>query len=556
MIMLNALSEFLIKNVALSIFICLALGYALGKFRVKSFSLGATVGTLIIGLIVGQAGTFVISPVIKTIFFSLFIFVIGYEVGPAFFSSLKKSGIKLILHSVFFAVCSLATALILFNVFGVSPGEGAGIVAGALTQSAVIGTSSSAIMKLSSLSQAAKNAMESQIAVAYALTYVFGTIGVVVFLKDIAPKLLGVELKEATKKKIESIHYKHNSSEEAIISTIKMRAFRIGKGSVYIGKTVSSIEKKYDYRLTFEKIFRDGQEIAVSQDIQFRKGDVITLIGDLLDMVEFEEAHLQETAEKKYLNIILQRQDIVLTKVFEQSHINDCSANNIVIVSALRDGHPLKDIHDMRKGDTIRLVGPMNVLNKVVKEFGYARNTGIDTDVSFMSTGIIIGLLVGMLTWTALNIPITLGAGGGALFLGLFFGWYQSRHSNIGQIPSSARWFLKSVGLNTFIAVVGLSAGASFVGALQSMGFMVLIIGAVLAIVPHLISLYFGKYVLKLDAIDIIGGQCGAGTITAALNAITDETGSSVFALSYTPEYAVGNILLTVLGPLVIALLV
>jgi putative transport protein len=197
----------------------------------------------------------------------------------------------------------------------------------------------------------------------------------------------------------------------------------------------------------------------------------------------------------------------------------------------------------------------MNVLNKVVKEFGYARNTGIDTDVSYMSMGIIIGLLVGMITLTAFNIPITLGAGGGALFLGLFFGWYQSLHPNIGQIPSSTRWFLKSVGLNTFIAVVGITAGASFVVALQSMGFMVLIIGAIISIVPHIISIYFGKYVLKLDAIDIIGGQCGAGTITAALNAITDETGSSVFALSYTPAYAVGNILLTVIGPLIIVLL-
>ncbi|MBC3886770.1 aspartate-alanine antiporter [Acetobacterium paludosum] len=553
--MLKALSEFLINNVVFSIFICLALGYAIGKLRVKSFSLGATVGTLVIGLIVGQAGIFDISPVIKDIFFNLFIFTIGYEVGPAFFSSLKKSGIKLIIHSVFFSACSFTIALILFKTFGVSPGEGAGIVAGALTHSAIIGTSSSAILNLPGLSQADKNAMEAQVAVAYALTYVFGTIGVVIFLKNIAPKLLGVDLKEATKKKVESINYKLDSSEKTIINTIKMRAFNIGEGSVYIGKTVSGIEKQYDYRLTFEKIFREGLEVEVSQDFQFREGDVITLIGDLLSMVEFEEAHLQETAEKKYLNIILQRQDIVLTKVFQQSHIDDCSANNIIIVSALRAGHPLEDIHNMRKGDTIRLVGPMNALNKVVKEFGYARNTGIDTDVSFMSTGIIIGLLVGMLTLIVYNIPITLGAGGGVLFLGLFFGWYQSRHPNFGQIPASARWFLKSAGLNTFIAVVGITAGASFVAAIQSMGFTVLIIGAVISIVPHIISLYFGKYVLKLDAIDIIGGQCGGGTITAGLNAMTDETGSSIFAISYTPEYAVGNILLTILGPLIIVLL-
>lgn len=553
--MLEALSEFLINNVALSIFICLALGYFIGKARVKSFSLGATVGTLVVGLLVGQAGTFDISPTIKTIFFSLFIFVIGFEVGPAFFGSFKKSGIKLIIHSTFFAAISLATALILFKAFDIGPGEGAGVVGGALTQSAVIGTASSSIRSLSGLSEAAKNTMQAEVAVAYALTYVFGTVGVVILLKNIAPKLLGVDLKEATKKKIESINFKDNASEKTVISTIKMRAFNIGEGSVYIGKVISDIEKNYDNHLTFEKIFRDDQEVTVSQDFQLKEGDTITLIGDLQSMVKLKGANLKEKTENKYLNVTLQQKTIILTKVFQQSHIDDLKANNIIIASALRDGHPLDDIHDMKKGDTIRLVGPKNVTKKVVKEFGYARNTGIDTDVSYMSVGIISGLLVGMITLTVYNIPITLGAGGGALFLGLFFGWYQSKHPNIGQIPSSTRWFLKSVGLNTFIAVVGITAGSSFVEALKSMGFIVLIIGAVISIVPHVLSLYFGKYILKLDAIDIIGGQCGAGTVTAALNAITDETGSSVFALSYTPAYAVGNILLTVLGPLIIVLL-
>lgn len=121
--------------------------------------------------------------------------------------------------------------------------------------------------------------MQAQVAVAYALTYVFGTVGVVILLKNIAPKLLGVDLKEATKKKVESINFKDNASEKTIISTIKMRAFSIGEGSVYIGKSVLGIEKKYDNHLTFEKIFRDGQEVTVSQDFQLREGDVITLIG-------------------------------------------------------------------------------------------------------------------------------------------------------------------------------------------------------------------------------------------------------------------------------------
>ncbi|MBT9071972.1 aspartate-alanine antiporter, partial [Lactobacillus delbrueckii subsp. bulgaricus] len=147
------------------------------------------------------------------------------------------------------------------------------------------------------------------------------------------------------------------------------------------------------------------------------------------------------------------------------------------------------------------------------------------------------------------------GEGGGALFLGLFFGWYQEKHANIGNIPGPVRWVFKSLGLNLFIAVVGLQAGSDFVSALVKMGWKVLIIGAIISILPHFITLLFGRYVLKLNAIDNIGSLTGAGTITAALNAINEETGSSLFALSYTPGYAVGNILLTILGPLTVALL-
>lgn len=191
--MWHSIIHFLTANPSIAIFLCLGLGYLLGKVHYKSFAVGSTVGVLIIGLLVGQIAKFSIPAVLKNIFFDLFIFTIGYEVGPAFVRSFKKNGVRLVIDGCFFAAVAFLFALIVFKVFHVGQGEGAGILAGALTQSAVIGTSASSISTLH-ISHAAKLLMNSQVAIAYAITYVFGTVGVVIFIKNIAPKILGVDL--------------------------------------------------------------------------------------------------------------------------------------------------------------------------------------------------------------------------------------------------------------------------------------------------------------------------------------------------------------------------
>lgn len=547
--------DFLEKNPSVPIFLCLAFGYLLGKLHYKSFSIGSTVGTLLIGLIIGQLALFNINPIVKNIFFSLFIFTIGYEVGPSFINSFKSSGIKLIIHSVFFSVVAFLVALICFKFFHVSPGEGAGIIAGALTQSAVIGTSSSAINSLD-ISSAAKTAMESKTAIAYAITYVFGTVGIVIFLKNIAPALLKVNLKDETKKMIEKINFKGNDSNNSnIINNIKIRSFKVDKDSSYVGKTINSIEKDFKNRLTFEKVFRDDKDFPFNQSTIIMADDYITVIGNLAEIIEANSDDLKEVSYEKYQKIELIKSQIILTKLFSLKNLKDLYSNNIMLLSVLRNGKLIDDPNEMRNGDILTLIGPKHAIFKITKEFGYIKDTGSETDVSYLSFGIVAGILFGSLALYIHSVPLTLGSGGGALFLGLFFGWYQNKHPHFGEIPASTRWFLKSIGLNLFIAVVGLEAGHAFVPALKSMGFTILLIGIIVSLVPHILSLYFGKYVLKLNAVDTIGSLCGAGTITAALNAITEENGSSIFALSYTPSYAVGNILITVMGPLIIALL-
>ena len=550
------IAHYLIANPVISIFICLALGYLIGKLKIKSFTIGATVGTLLVGLLISLvfkgAGTYEIDGTVKTIFFSLFIFAIGYEVGPSFFASLKSSGLKIIILSLFFAVAAFVVSMVLFKAFGIGAGEAGGILAGSLTQSAILGTADSTMKGM--LSGTELKTAESQMAIAYALTYVFGTVGVVVFLKNGAAKLIGVNLTDTVKKKIDQTNFHESSSENTVVGNIKARAFCIENAAEFIGKTIGSVEEQYGDDLTITKIIRKGTQVNLAPDVQLLEGDTVTIIGLLDAVLHFEAPGMKETDDSEALKLDVIKQEIVLTNHFSLDVIKHLSENGIVIAERKRDNNVLSEDQALKALDHLTLVGPKALIAKVVKKLGYVKDTGTETDVSFISMGLVVGLLIGAISFVVSGIPITLGSGGGALIGGLLFGYYQDKHSNYGLMPKATRWFCKSVGLNLFIAIVGLTSGASFLSALQSMGVKVLLIGVLVTILPHIASVYFGRFVLKLDAVDIIGALCGAGTCTAALNGVVEEYESSIFAVAYTPGYAMGNILLTVLGPLVVAM--
>ena len=550
------IAHYLIANPVISIFICLALGYLIGKLKIKSFTIGATVGTLLVGLLISLVfkgvGTYEIDGTVKTIFFSLFIFAIGYEVGPSFFASLKSSGLKIIILSLFFAVAAFVVSIVLFKAFGIGAGEAGGILAGSLTQSAILGTADSTMKGM--LSGTELKTAESQMAIAYALTYVFGTVGVVVFLKNGAAKLIGVNLTDTVKKKIDQTNFHESSSENTVVGNIKARAFCIENGAEFIGKTIGSVEEQYGDDLTITQIIRKGKQVNLAPDVHLLEGDTVTIIGLLDAVLHFEAPGMKETDDSEALKLDVIKQEIVLTNNFSLDVIKHLSENGIVISERRRDNDVLSEDQALKALDHLTLVGPKALITKVVKKLGYVKDTGTETDVSFISMGLVVGLLIGAISFVVSGIPITLGSGGGALIGGLLFGYYQDKHSNYGLMPKATRWFCKSVGLNLFIAIVGLTSGASFLSALQSMGVKVLLIGVLVTILPHIASVYFGRFVLKLDAVDIIGALCGAGTCTAALNGVVEEYESSIFAVAYTPGYAMGNILLTVLGPLVVAM--
>jgi putative transport protein len=201
------------------------------------------------------------------------------------------------------------------------------------------------------------------------------------------------------------------------------------------------------------------------------------------------------------------------------------------------------------------LIGTKPEVERAAKEIGYADRPTDATDMVFVGTGIVLGGLVGLLSLTVAGIPLTLTASGGALIMGLIFGWLRSVYPFFGRMPEPAIWIFDTVGLCLFIGVVGLSAGPSFFSGLKETGLSLVAVGLVSALLPHTIGILFGRYVLRMSPLIVLGACAGAGTITAALRAIQDESKSSVPALGYTVPYAVGNILLTAWGPVLVAMM-
>jgi putative transport protein len=207
------------------------------------------------------------------------------------------------------------------------------------------------------------------------------------------------------------------------------------------------------------------------------------------------------------------------------------------------------------RGDVLTLVGPKRDVDRVAKEIGYADRPTNMTDMVFVGAGIVLGGLVGAMAINIGGVPLSLTTSGGSLIAGLIFGWLRSVYRTFGRVPEPALWMMNSVGLNTFIAVVGISSGPAFVVGLQKAGVSLFLAGIITTTVPLLIGVLLGKYVFKFHPAITLGAAAGARTTTAALGLIQDAAKSKTPALGYTVTYAVGNVLLITWGLVIVLLM-
>ena len=267
-----------------------------------------------------------------------------------------------------------------------------------------------------------------------------------------------------------------------------------------------------------------------------------------------------EIDDRELLDFPLAAMDVVLTNKALADHtlaeVGALHGRGVVMSKLIRGGEeiPFEANTELNRGDLLRLSGAKTDVERAGRALGYIERPSSETDVVFVGIGIFLGGLFGLLTVTIGSVPLSLTASGGALVMGLVFGWLRSIRPTFGRIPEPALWVFDTIGLAVFIGVIGLNAGPSFVTGLRQMGWSLLVVGFVVAMTPHIAALLFGRYVLKMNPVILFGACAGAGTVTAALRSIQDEADSKLPVLGYTVPYAIGNLLLTAWGPVIVML--
>ena len=554
----NALRE----HPELAVFITLALGFAIGRVKIGSFGLGTIVGTLLAGVAVGQMGIQV-PAVVKYIFFDLFLFTTGYKVGPQFFRALKKDALPQVVLTIVLCVTCLVAAYAAAKILGYDIGTASGLLAGAFTESTVIGTASDAINRLD-LAAADKTSLINNIPVAYAVTYLIGTGFVVWFLPNIGPKLMGINLKEEARKLQAQISgsEKGGAGKLSAYQVLAVRAYQVTRPDL-LNQTVAELEARpREHRVFVSRIRRKGEIIEPEPNTVIREGDICAILTR-------SELHMDrgseigpEVSDKELLDFPVEFLDVVITKkaiigtsMAELARM-DC-ARGVFLKKLTRTSQKMPFTPELRleRGDLVTLFGAEKDVARAADCLGYPDRPTVMTDMIFVGLGIFLGGLVGLLTIVVAGLPLTLTASGGALIMGLVFGWLRAVHPTFGRIPESAMWIFDTVGLSVFMACVGLAAGPSFFSGLQKSGLSLVAVGLVVAILPHTVSILFGRYVLRMNPVIVLGACSGAGTVTAALRAIQEEAQSELPALGYTVPYAIGNIILTAWGPVLVAMM-
>ena len=545
------------KNPELAIFLALALGFALGRLRIGSFRLGNVVGTLLAGVLIGQLNVQVPATV-KVVFFDLFLFATGYKVGPQFIRGLGRSALPQVAVTVVLCVTSLLVAVVAANALGYDSGTAAGLLAGAFTESTVIGTAGDAITRLG-LPQATTATLLNNIAIAYAVTYLVGTTGAVWFLSSLAPRILRVDL-EAESRKLEE-HASDGSRADGIAVGYRewdIRAY--GLADAWAGRSVAELEQAFAPERAFVLRIRRREEMLDAEPATvLSAGDAVAL-GARRRVVAGGVAVGVEIEDRALLEFPVETTDVVLTNgTLVDRTLADVAREHgrgVALVRLVRGGEeiPFAASTPLHRGDLLRIAGTSQDVERAGRALGYIERSAATTDVVFVGLGIVLGGLVGLLSVNIGGLPISLTASGGALIMGLVFGWLRSVYPTFGRIPEPALWVFDTIGLAVFIAAVGLTAAPGFIDGLRRTGVSLVAVGFAAAILPHLTALLFGRFVLKMNPVILFGTCAGAGTSTAALRAIQDEARSKVPVLGYTVPYALGNILLTAWGPVIVLL--
>lgn len=553
---------------ALAVFLTIGLGFLLGKFKVKGFSLGTVTSVLIVGVLVGQMNIDVGGP-LKTVSFMLFLFCIGYSVGPQFFKSLRGDGLRQVIFAVVLCVLILVVSWGVALLFGLDAGQAAGMMAGASTASPVVGAAEDTVASLSGTPDHIK-AMTAAIPVCYAMTYVFGTLGAVWLVGYIGPWMMGglEKVKRLTREYEKTVSATGIGDDPAFFDACRPVAFRAFKANgtwMTQDRTVGAIQKKFEgqgRRILVERIkSADGAIADASADFVVKPGDVMVISGRR-EFIVMDNSWLgEEIAGIGILTFPVEDVMVTASKSVPQVTVPELMENDymygVELKRIVRDSKIVVPAPDVvvRPGDVLEIVGRKKYVNAASEHIGYTDVPTLATDFVFVGLGVLLGGLLGSLAVKFGGVSVSLGTSGGALVMGLILGWLRSKRPVYGAIPKASLWVFNNLGLNLYIAVIGIASGPTFVSSFMDVGPKIFVAGLIVTLVPLFIALFLSYKVFRFHPAIALGCCAGARKSTAALGAIQERLGSSVPAVGYTITYAVSNTLLIIFGIVLVMLI-
>ena len=559
--MIEFIRSLLSGDPVLLLFLVLGFGFMIGRVRFGSFQLGNVAGVLVAGLGFGHLG-FEGNAAIQSLGFVLFIFSVGYEAGPKFVQSMKRDGRRYLTIAVVVAITGGGLTLGAARMLGFEPGVAAGVLAGALTSTPTLAAADAAVASGDFIPPAGVTVedVRSNITTAYAITYIFGLVGLI-FVIRLLPKALGVDL-AAEAVKLEREEAARGPRRQFSPGDIVVRAVRIDREDL-IGKPLDELYRALPFQFTVQKIRRAGELFEPDEETVLEMGDAVSIVGVMTPETVKELEGRELLPQVRDLELLQYRPEsaqICLTSkkasglTLGELHVTQRHASFVSQISRMGVDMDVTPATKLERGDVLTVTGPRAGLEALGDRLGHLEQDVDETDLRTFAWAIVLGILVGTWSIQVAGIGLGLGTAGGLLTMGLLVGYARSLFPVFGQVPGAVRWVFTELGLLFFMAGVGLRGGAGLVETLLSSGPTLVILGVAVTLVPLLLAYFIGRKFLRMNPLMLLGAITGAMTSGGALSVINDQAKSTIAGIGYTGAYAFANVLLTLAGAVIVYL--
>ena len=538
--MLNLLTGRDTASAILILAVVIASGLFLGKFKIKGISLGST-WILFMGILLGHLGLR-INPVmlsfIKDFGLILFVFAIGLQVGPGFFHSFRKDGLPMNLMAVGLVLLAVLTTYIIHLVSGENLGIMTGIMSGAVTNTPGLGAAQQTLSDANSVSAGIEDAA-SGIASAYAVAYPLGVLGAIAVLL-LAKAVFRVDMDK------EKVRASKSEDDEG-------NAYRLAcqvENPALFGKTIHDIvgEENVDH-LVIARMKRDDKVFFPDLDLPLQEGDRLLIVTDVqhkdkvriifgeelpVDMKEWQQSGTK---------LVASRLSITKSSITGRSlrKLDVRRKYGVTVTRIVRSGVDLRADADLilQMGDSMKVVGSEEGIERLARLVGNQPESLHKPNLIPIFFGIALGVAVGMIPihFPSMPQPLKLGLAGGPLIVAILLGHFGPKLRITTYTALSANLMIREIGISLFMAAVGLGAGKTFVSSLVGGGYMWVLYGAVITLVPMTIIALVARWAMKMDFFKICGLLAGGTTNPALLSFAEQMYGSGRIAVNYATVY-------------------